>query len=321
MEKNSILSKKDLLILKELILDGRKSSSSISKEIDLGKEIVNYRIKRLIKENLILKFIPKINEKKAGYTEYVILLKLNLDDEISREKFIKENIGSKYLIWIVKSSKGWDVVIKIYCDSVENFKEKLQEILSNLKEKIARYYTIFSSEEIIENEKKILLKNLFNENLQIENDFNILKNKQNLIEIDEKDKSILNLLENDGRIQYSKISNILNISPDTVKYRIDKLKENGVIENFEPIVNFSKIGFLQYASIIKFSYLNNKNENLFLDLIKKTEIIIKAIKNLSNYEYFLVFVCEKKDEILKFKDSLEKNLKNDLIEFEYFLIN
>ena len=57
MEKDnslSVLTEKDVLILKKLFEDGRKSSASISKEIDLGREIVNYRIKRLIKKNLIV---------------------------------------------------------------------------------------------------------------------------------------------------------------------------------------------------------------------------------------------------------------------------
>ena len=90
--KKSIITDKDVLILKKLLEDGRKTSASISKEIDLGREIVNYRIKRLIKENLIVKFVPKINEKALNYQEYIIFLKLNLDDELSKEKFIKENI-------------------------------------------------------------------------------------------------------------------------------------------------------------------------------------------------------------------------------------
>ena len=134
----SILTQKDILILKELIEDGRKSSASISKNIDLGKEIINYRIKRLVKENLILKFVPKINTSKTQYKEYIILLKLKLEDGVSKEKFIKENIGNKYLIWTVKSKEGWDIVIRLYCSSIEEFREKLKTLLESFQEIIAR---------------------------------------------------------------------------------------------------------------------------------------------------------------------------------------
>ena len=139
-KKNSIITEKDVLILRRLLEDGRASSSSISKEIDLGREIVNYRIKRLIKENLIVKFVPKINEKALHYQEYIIFLKLNLDDEVSKEKFIRENIGNKYLIWIVKSQKGWDLIVRLYAESVEEFKLKLSEILEKFSDVLANYY-------------------------------------------------------------------------------------------------------------------------------------------------------------------------------------
>jgi DNA-binding Lrp family transcriptional regulator len=52
--KNSILNEKDIMILEKLIDNGRKTSASISSEIDLGKEMINYRIKKLVKENLIV---------------------------------------------------------------------------------------------------------------------------------------------------------------------------------------------------------------------------------------------------------------------------
>ena len=93
MDKSrSIITDKDLLILRKLMEDGRKSSASISKEVDLGREIVNYKIKRLIKENLILKFVPKINEKAVNYQEYIILLKLNLLEKTARPAREKLNL-------------------------------------------------------------------------------------------------------------------------------------------------------------------------------------------------------------------------------------
>ncbi len=154
MEQNnsSIITQKDILILKQLLEDGRKSSSSISKEIDLGREIVNYRIKRLIKENLIIKFIPKINENAVNYREYNILIKLNLEDEISKENFIKEKIGNKYLIWIIKSKSGWDLMIRLYASNIDEFKKKLNEILERFSNNLTDYYTIISSDEIKEND-------------------------------------------------------------------------------------------------------------------------------------------------------------------------
>lgn len=314
----SIITDKDVLILKQLLEDGRKSSSSISKEIDLGREIVNYRIKRLIKENLIVKFIPKVNANAINYQEYIILLKLNLDDELSKEKFIKENIGNKYLIWTIKSNKGWDLIVRLYAQSVDEFKEKLSEILENFSDVLANYYTIINSQEIKENEKETLSKELFEENIP-KKDFEIIK-KGEILQLDTKDKEILNSLQEDARIQYKEIADKLDISSDTVKYRIDRMKEQGILEGITPIINFNKLGFYQFAAIIKLPYLTKIEEEKICEYLKECKQIIRAIKSLNSEEFFLNLICDKEEDI----ESVEKQIKENfpkISTFEYFKIN
>ncbi|MCA9496047.1 MAG: AsnC family transcriptional regulator, partial [Nanoarchaeota archaeon] len=211
----SIITDKDVLILQKLLEDGRKSSASISKEIDLGREIVNYRIKRLIKENLIVKFVPRINEKAMHFQEYIILLKLNLDDEVSKQKFAYDTIGNKYLIWTIKSDSGWDLIVRLYAASNDEFKEKLAEILDGFSSVLTNYYTIISSDEIKENEKEVISRELFQKDIS-KKDFSVIK-EDVFGQVDDKDKEILNLLETDARIQYKEIGEKLEISADTVK--------------------------------------------------------------------------------------------------------
>ena len=316
--KKTIITDKDVLILKKLLEDGRASSSSISKEIDLGREIVNYRIKRLIKENLIVKFVPKVNEKALNYQEYIIFLKLNLEDEMSKDKFIKENIGNKYLVWTVKSSKGWDLIVRLYASSVNEFKLKLSEILEKFSDVLANYYTFISSEELKESEKEIIAKKVFDEDFS-NDDFKILKNKE-IISIDEKDKEILAILETDARIQYKEIADMVNVSSDTVKYRIDKMKEVGVIENISPIINLNKLGFNQYAGILKFRFLDKETEKKIDNFIIKNKIIVRAIKSLNSHEYFVSMLFDNDNDVTEFEEKIRR-LSDKIESFEIFKID
>ena len=318
MDKNrSIITEKDVLILRRLLEDGRASSASISKEIDLGREIVNYRIKRLIKENLIVKFVPKINEKALNYQEYIIFLKLNLEDEMSKDKFIKENIGNKYLVWVIKSNEGWDLIVRLYAQSVEEFKLKLSEILERFSSVLANYYTIISSEEVKESERKMIAKNLFDENIA-DKDFEVIK-KGEILQLDDKDKEILNLLEDDARVQYKEIAEKVNVSSDTVKYRIERMKEQGILEGISPIINFNKLGFYQYAAILRFKYMDKYECEKVQKFIDKNSNIVRAIKNLYNEEFFLNMVFEKEKDIEDFKSEIVKTFSKIDI-FEVFKI-
>ena len=59
--------------------------------------------------------------------------------------------------------------------------------------------------------------------------------KQLTVKIDETDKKILNLFNEDGRMSYRKISRKLDISIGTVHNRIEKLVKSGVIKKFAPV--------------------------------------------------------------------------------------
>ena len=315
-KKGAIVSEKDLMILKQLFEDGRKSSASISKEIDLGREIVNYRIKRLIKENLIVKFVPKLNEHALHYHEYIILLKLKLADEVSKEEFVRETIGNKYLIFFIKFGSGWDVLVRLYAQSVEEFKTKLSEILTGFSDVLANYYTIVSSEEIKQGEQERVLEELFKEKI-ISKDHEVIK-REALIHLDQKDQQILSLLEADARIQYTEIAEQLNISSDTVKYRIDRMQKQGIIEHFIPVLNLTKIGLLQFTVIFKCTYLGKNEEKELISYINSKKQIIKAIKSLDSKEFFLIFACKEHDELEDFLSQLKSDIKERLETLEYF---
>ncbi|MFW6285850.1 MAG: winged helix-turn-helix transcriptional regulator [Nanoarchaeota archaeon] len=318
-KKFSILTQKDILILKKLLEDGRKSSAGISKEIDLGREIVNYRIKRLIKENLIVKFVPKINEDTIRYNEYVILLKLNLEDDISKKKFIKNTMGNKYLVWIVKSESGWDLIVRLYAQSLDEFKLKLKEILDGYSDVLAKYYTIIASDEIKESEKDVIAEQVFDEEIS-KKDFKYVK-KRDVVSLDEKNREILNLLEEDGRIQYKHIAEKLDVSSDTVKYRIDKMKESGIIDSFIPIINYNKLGLIQYAAILKFMYLDDYSSKKVVEFLNSSKCVMRAIRNLNSEEYFLTLIFTLESEVDMFKVNVQNKFKGKYNSLELFKID
>ena len=61
--------------------------------------------------------------------------------------------------------------------------------------------------------------------------------------MDKIDKSILNILQDDDKIPYKKISELLNIGVSTVHYRIKKLIDTGIIKKFSAIIDPEKVGY------------------------------------------------------------------------------
>lgn len=61
--------------------------------------------------------------------------------------------------------------------------------------------------------------------------------------MDEIDKKILQILQENDKVRYHEIGEKLNIGASTVHYRIKKLSENGVIRSFSAIVDPKLVGY------------------------------------------------------------------------------
>jgi len=61
--------------------------------------------------------------------------------------------------------------------------------------------------------------------------------------VDEFDKKIISILNEDGRTSFLNISKELGVSNTMVHQRVSKLMESGVISSIRPILNEKKIGY------------------------------------------------------------------------------
>jgi len=61
--------------------------------------------------------------------------------------------------------------------------------------------------------------------------------------LDEIDRRIIQILQNNARTSYREIKEELNISIGTIHNRISKLKDNGIIEGYTLKLNNEKLGY------------------------------------------------------------------------------
>ncbi|MEK6959846.1 MAG: winged helix-turn-helix transcriptional regulator [Nanoarchaeota archaeon] len=73
------------------------------------------------------------------------------------------------------------------------------------------------------------------------------------LKLDIKDRKILYYLSRDGRLSDTQLSKMVALSKNGVAYRIERLKEEGVIERFSAIVNLQAVGYTTVAMILKFN--------------------------------------------------------------------
>ncbi|MDI6702163.1 Lrp/AsnC family transcriptional regulator [Methanothermobacter wolfeii] len=145
-----------------------------------------------------------------------------------------------------------------------------------------------------------------------------------VVKIDDIDRKIIDLLNEDGRMSYRNISRILDVSVGTVHNRVEKLVQKGVIKKFVPIIDHSKLGYKLTAIIgvkVKGGVLRNwetrtayhKNVLAVYDVTGEFDaILIGKFKDTSELDSFIKGLLSEGDVQRTYTQTVLNIVKEDM---------
>lgn len=83
--------------------------------------------------------------------------------------------------------------------------------------------------------------------------------------IDEKDRKILEELDNNSRQTDSQIAKKVGLSKQVVNYRISQMIKNKIILNFYTIINTGMFGMDSFYVFLNLEYINKEQEKKLLE--------------------------------------------------------
>lgn len=89
------------------------------------------------------------------------------------------------------------------------------------------------------------------------------------MDLDKKDKQILSILDWNARIPISRIAKQTRLNKDVVRYRINKLEKNQILEGYYTIINIAKLGYLTFRIYFDLINLNKENEDKIINYLDK----------------------------------------------------
>lgn len=105
-------------------------------------------------------------------------------------------------------------------------------------------------------------------------------------EIDDLDRKLLRLLQADAKLACAEISRKLSVPEATVRFRVKRLMERGVIRNFSALLDPTKVGFnVSGAILFKIDSLHLEEASKSLASFSETRYLFQ-----STGEYDLVAV-------------------------------
>ncbi|MFC1801260.1 Lrp/AsnC family transcriptional regulator [Nanoarchaeota archaeon] len=280
------LTKADQRIIAEMVKNGRISASSLAKKIGLSKEATIYRIKRLEKLDVISEYRTKVDVIPLGYRPNMVFFQTNLNPK-EKEKIYDYLIEHPWVNWVSTATGKWDLLTYVMARNLNHLDRILDEISRKIK---PITYSVFSITEYLGE-----CLDFF----ELEGGFKSRPKRKTKHKVDKYDVEILNELIKNGRAPFVKVAKKVGLSRDSVKRRVTKLKQEGIIDFFYSSIHTPLLGHHWHAVIVK-----------MVDPDKEKEFINYILNNTMNNAFFKT--------IGEFDFYIEVNVKSSL-EFYHFI--
>jgi DNA-binding Lrp family transcriptional regulator len=309
MEKNVPynLDLRDKKLLFELDKNSRANLSELAKKLRTSKEVVYYRLNNLIKNNIILRFHTVPSTYRFGLIAYKVYLRLSDYSEEDYSKMIEFLKNHKDVFWIGICKGRWDLIFGIWAKSLEEFFQIHDSILHKFSKFIQEKELSISRENFQYNRRW-----MYNNNSPIV-EFNFGE-KEGKIEVDPKDKAILDELVSDSRKSIVEIAEKTGLSVDTTRYRIKSMEKEGVIKGYKCLLNASKVGFTTCKAFVFFKNITENKKKEFIEYCKSLHNTINIITTFAPWDLEIMFETTSYEEYFKIMDGI-KNKFNDIIRF------
>lgn len=282
-----MIDAKDKKILSELIINSKISTTQIAKKAGVSREVAIYRIKKLETSKIIRKYFTLINYEALGFKRHVVFMQLkgvSLEKEQEILEYLKNHDYITYLSPIIGK---WNFVFDLIIENEVKLKETIKEINKELGLYIGSFILLSGNIE-----GKFYPTKLVGINKEIQ--FK-LSDKYSL---DDVDKIILRLLSTNARIEYSSLSQKLDMPATTISYRIKNLEKAGIIQGYTTSIDYQKLGWEFYNLQLK---SKNYDKKKFLEFIKTHKKIIFYYEYLGheNWDIDLGIIAKNSDDLRK----------------------
>ena len=305
------IDKLDQLILYELDKNSFQSFAKIGKKLKKGRDVIQYRVKRLEELGIIKNYVLIIDYGKLGHLMGALYWKYRHETPKLREEVV-EYLQSKPNTWWIDDMEGnFDIGFGIYSKSIEDLREAQRELMSKYKRNISEYRSrVF-------NHHYIFTRDYLHPNPDLSKRRRLLIKAKNEKITDSLDDKILVLLAENARMLYTEAAEKLGVSAKAVYNRIQALKEKGVILGSRPAIDLRKLGYEWYKLDIYLSDYSIYEE--LIDFVAKHPNVIYAYDAIGGEDLGLDIEVKNYDEFKQLEDSILERFA-DSIEKTDFII-
>ena len=283
------LDKKNRQLLNLLYLNSRESFVRLGRKLKLSSLSVERRLASLQKEGIIELLHANVNRAKLGFSEYRLFFKFDVMDSGTEAEVLQLFESYPRTGWGVIAEGEYEVLWRIYARDefevekavflmMEKFGRKIVEktVVTTIYEAYFTWDKAFGTERIAS----------FPERERHEEE-----------EIDKEDMGILRELFSDSRAKIASIAKRVGLTPDTVGYRVKRLRERGILTGYTAWFDPRKLGFNYYKILFWFQCSSIEDEQKFVRYCMAKSEVVYLVKTMGGWDMEIDVVVRNNGEL------------------------
>jgi Lrp/AsnC family transcriptional regulator for asnA, asnC and gidA len=304
----------DRKILTALFRNSRQPLSVLAKESGLTREVVEYRIERLVKEGVITGFLAKLNQRCfcAGVAQLRAKL-LRIDSE-RFEKLVAEVRKHPSVNWAAELCGSVDIVATIFFQDSEDLSKTVSELVAAMGDLVrAQDLSLYITEY------KYDLLGLANTAATSLAEPVTFSNRR-VVDIDDKDLTLLRVLVKDCRTKIVSLAKRVDLSEDGVRQRIRRLEKLGVITGYTLNIDAVKCGFEYYYVRFQVDSFTNELSAKLGYYVKTNPYITYCCRTVGSYNVVASIAARDHKHFMEILLDIRKHFGNLLSDYDFQLV-
>jgi len=128
--------------------------------------------------------------------------------------------------------------------------------------------------------------------------------------LDLKDRKIIYHLTMNSRQSYSQLGKMVGLSKNIVKYRIDRLKERGIIRNFFTVIDTFKLGCICARFHYVFQYVTPEAEKEIIDFFVKNKFTTIVVSTQGAFDLSVIACVQEMKDFYQFYQETQNRYAN-----------
>ncbi len=304
-ESTATLDAIDRKLIYLLSEDSRMPISALAKQLRISRDVVAYRIKKLIDRKVILRFSPYVDLSFFHLETYHVYFITTGNKKSERDRFIERLSKHSNTKSVMEYTTKWEIEWIVVATSLIEFDALLTSIATEF------------SHVILEKHSVELIKGFKSSTLPLRQKYEPWSSPRTGKYVPNKtDVQLLSLLCEDCRISSYELSEKLKLSPSSVRFRIKSLRRAGVLRRFSVLVDLNALGYHLYTIGAVVKSLSEHDEHKLEEIVRQNRFVIRAVKVLGHWDLMFVIVADTINNFHKTVKLITDNFADILITYE-----